>query len=130
MAAGTIVQTHTGNRGSLECLSIAWTAGTDAAAGTVAATISRIEGTIEKIVFVPGTTTTQPDDNYDVTLSDQDGFDVLRGKGANLDEATNTEHDCITGTPVYHYPTMGLLTLAISGAGASNTGTIRVFFRR
>jgi len=127
--AGTVTLSEKGRRDGLLCYSIDWLSD---ASGVVSGTISQIEGTIERIVYLPNTESgTQPDDNYDVTLADENGLDVLRGTGANLDEA-NASQVVTTGgdASVLPYATCGLLTLAIAGAGATNTGTIRIYFRR
>jgi len=127
--AGTVTLTQKGWRDGLLCYSIAWLSD---ASGNATGTISEIEGTIERIVYLPNTdSSTQPDDNYDVTLLDENGLDVLRGTGANLDE-TNASQVVPTGgdAAVLPHATCGLLALAVSGAGAANVGTIRLYFRR
>lgn len=118
-------------------------------AGTV--TIAEtIHGTIKKIVFswtstaggaADGTTTlpydgkliglttnpdaTAPTDNYDLTVTDVDGHDVLLGAGADRDTA-NTEHvaeaslGAVAGSK---------LTFTIAAAGDSKVGVAILWIR-
>lgn len=83
---GSVVVTHytQGNVRKLSCLCTA-----DAAAATFPDTVlPGIEGRLLALVTNPGAV--QPTDNYDVTVEDQHGYDVLEGVGANRD-TLNTE---------------------------------------
>lgn len=125
MAAGTVAVTEE-NWGSVKKIKFVWTAGTDGDAGTASgSTTTTYEGKLIQATTVPGTGGTQPDDNYDVTLTDADSVDLLAGNGANRDE-TNTEHITLTNLGAVK---ADALTLSVSGAGASNTGTVYVYIR-
>lgn len=63
-----------------------------------------------------------PTDNYDITITDADGFDVLQGTGANRDTA-NTE----TAVPTTDSPVYGPLTLNVTNAGASKEGVVILY---
>ena len=47
-------------------------------------------GEIVRFVAVPDAGGTQPTDNFDVVLNDQDGYDILAASGANLSNAAAT----------------------------------------
>jgi len=129
--AGTVTVTMSGSDSEringLERASIAWAT---SAGAECSGLVSRIQGTVEKVVFVPGAGGAQPSPAYDVTLKDQDGLDVLGGTGADLANDTVVVADLTDADPVFPIATAGLLTLDVLNAGASKTGTVRVFFRR
>ena len=124
MAAGTVTITEK-NWGSVKKIKFAWVAGTAGDAGTASgATVNAYDGKLILLSTVPSVSA-QPDDNYDITITDSDSVDLLAGNGANRDE-TNTEF--VT------YANMGAvagsaLTINVSGAGASNEGTAYLYIR-
>jgi len=72
----------------LLCKTIIWHSDTDG--NCIKANIGRLQGTIERINFRPSLTSGgQPSDNYDVTLTDVFGFDVLGGAGINLSNSVS-----------------------------------------
>lgn len=98
---------------------------------------AELDGVLELLRTVPGADAAQPDDNYDVTLENEDGVDVLQGAGANRDE-TNAEevvpllaHQTLGVTDAWlKVPVAGLHTLKVAHAGALNKGTVVVLVRR
>ena len=134
--AGSIVETLTKDpRTGIRKLDLAWTS--HSSNGTVSGTDTTLfdGGEILRVVTVPGTSTPQPDDNYDITLLDPDGADVLLGRGANRDEA-NTEQivpimDDGQGTPQYfgRVFAIGPLELNIATAGNSKEGQVIIYWR-
>lgn len=90
-----------------------------------------VSGTIVRVTFDPGAVA--PTDNWDVTLTDPHGIDVLAGQGANIDTA-NTSHVC-PGMPITDGTTVGVvpiavaddLILAIANAGDSKTGKVILY---
>src|SRR4051812_32088221 len=116
--------------GVINKLTLAWTSASD---GTATFTTSKINGTILRCATNPGSAA--PTDDWDVTLTDEDGLDVLAGQGANRD-TTNSEHFCPglplkdgTTTSVVPIVVNGPLALSVSGAGSAKTGTIVIYFR-
>ncbi len=107
---------------SVRKIKFAWVAAGGSADGT---TTLPFTGAIERLVTVPSTAGTQPDDNYDVVVNDEDGNDVLMGAGANRDE-TNTEQVLASSLGVV---TNDKLTLAVTNAGATNAGTVYLYIR-
>lgn len=101
------------------------------ASGTCTALVNGIAGQVVRLYYDPGAngvapSGASPSANYDITLSDQYGFDVLRGTGQNLSATVNK---------TVSWPTSGewvqdTLTLSVSGAGASGEGTLRIVTRR
>lgn len=128
--AGTVVQTPylLGNIGRLSFLCTA-----DAADATFPDTVvtTPVEGRLLKLVTNPGAV--QPTDNYDVTLEDQHGHDVLEGVGANRD-TLNTEEVPIVYSGTGTHPCVDdsdTLTLKIAGnAVNSAVVAIDVYFAR
>ena len=106
---------------------ISWTSNGD---GNATDTTTKIRGTIERIDFVPGSGDVQPTDQYDVTLQDVNGFDALLAQGANLSNSTASRVVRTGTSPVLPYATIGPLSLSVSGAGDSNSGTILIYVRR
>ena len=87
-------------------------------------TTNYYNGTILLVATVPGTAGDQPDDNYDLTLENADGVDMLAGQGANRDE-TNTEF-ISSGMGAF---TAEKIVLSITNAGAGGEGTVYVWIK-
>lgn len=114
-----------GNR-HLEVIVITWTAHTDGTFTSYA--IGNVYGTLERMVTNPGSTA--PQANYDITITDADGFDVLGGTGANRHE-TNTEEAAIAFGTYFQRTVAGPLTLNISGNNVNGaTGTVSLYVKR
>ncbi len=109
--------------GPVKKITFEWTS--DAAGDATLVTTKAYNGVIERFVTVPGTGGDQPADNYDVTVEDGDGVDVLMGEGANRSD-TNTEQVGRADLGVVAYST---LTLEVENAGASNTGVVHLYIR-
>lgn len=95
-----------------------------------------VPGHLERVVTLPGTGDAQPD-SYGITLKDEHGLDLLDEQGAGRSQ-TLTEQifprfgtEDLVGSNTYgqlFQPLVcGKLTLAVSGAGASNQGTVYVY---
>jgi hypothetical protein len=86
-------------------------------------------------VVVPDSGGTQPTDNYDMTLDDEDNVDLLSAQAANLDNATT--YNLCGGVTVYDgassnaipFVVNGTLTLEITNAGSENGGIVRIYWR-
>lgn len=109
---------------------------TSNASGVASDTINLVQGgELVGVQFAPGTSGNQPTDAYDVTVLDAYNFDVLMGQGANLSNSTVTKvcptiaaKDGTT-TSTGPQPVSGTLTVAVSNAGNTKSGTI-VFWVR
>lgn len=86
-------------------------------------------GTLVKMRTDPDGTDA-PTDNYDITLLDADGLDVLGGAGANRDTA-NVE-DAYPAAGTYFRPVIegGTYYPTIAAAGAAKAGEIELFIAR
>ncbi len=109
-------------------VSFAWTSN---ASGAVNGTLTgKLGGVISRVVFVPGATTAQPTDLYDVTLLDEHGMDVLAGKGANLSNATSTQICPLIGDgTTTNQPVVinGTLELQVTNAGNAKSGAVHIY---
>lgn len=123
--AGTVTTTENTHR-SVKKVVFAWTSGTLAESGTAAATTTQAyDGQVIGLTTIPGTGGDAPSLNYDVTVADADGHDVLIGAGLNRSD-TATEHVASASLAGVAGST---LTLSVSGAGDANKGTVIVFIR-
>jgi hypothetical protein len=98
---------------------------TDTGAVVSASTVA-YDGLLERVVFDPDAAGTQPTDQYDVTITDPDGNDVLAGLGANLTNASTvvkTHADGLTAVGGQ------ILTLNVTNAGNAKGGLVIVYLR-
>lgn len=106
-------------------IAFAWTSenGGGNAGKATKTTLDSYTGEIIRLVTVPGAAPNAPTDDYDITITDEDGTDVLMGAGANRDTA-NTEQvlpvllGCVANDK---------LTLNVSGAGNAKKGTVYLY---
>ncbi len=80
-------------------------------------TVNGYFGRVVALVTDPDAGGLAPDDNYSITITDVEGYDVMQGAGASRDTA-NTE----TAVPTAYSIAHGNLTLNVSGAGSANSG--------
>lgn len=95
-------------------------------AGQVPTTTYKYTGELVRLITIPAGSTSAPDDNYDVTVLDEDGYDVLMSGGLNRDTA-NTEQVLGSSLGVCLNTT---LSLRIAGAGDANGGTVILYIKR
>jgi hypothetical protein len=88
--------------------------------GTLTAVVS---GILYRVAFIPDGGGTQPSDLYDVVLDDVDGVDVLAANGANLSNATSSQHTD-AGRAID-----GKLELKITNAGDAKGGLVALYIR-
>ena len=84
-------------------------------------------GSIIRAEWDPASGADAPTDNYDVTLVDTSGVDLLMGTGADRDTA-NTEVT-LFGTPIYQDGKRDV-DLTIANAGATNGGVFTIWVRQ
>ena len=96
-----------------------------------------LNGEIVRVVTVPGAGANQPDDNYDVTLVDAYGIDVLRSMGTNRDE-TNTEEFvpyttdeviAMVQEAIFHEYLSGRYTFTVAAAGDTLSGQAVLYLK-
>lgn len=114
------------NQPFVRSLTVAWTSN---ASGSVTATINSVRGHITRIVTDPGSAA--PTDNYDITLTDSSGIDLLRGRGANRDTANSEMFVPLIGdggTTTTLISMTPNLTLSITNAGNAKTGSFIIYY--
>lgn len=138
--AGTMTITYddgqdgAGFRGRIRKIVADWTS--DAADGTCSGTTRKISGRLIKAVTDPGSVA--PTDDYDISITDEEGSDVLspcQNTLANRD-STSTEQVYFlvkdtAGTPLaqsLHPAVCDQLTISISNAGNSKTGQLIMYY--
>jgi hypothetical protein len=121
----------------LEVWTLDWTSDAN---GNVVANIEQMTGTIMRAVTNPEDGATSPTANYDITLSDSDGIDLLTGLAANR-SATDNENICPLFTQtiadsastnvLQSVPVVaGDVDLAITNAGAARGGILKVYLMK
>ncbi|MDH5664753.1 MAG: hypothetical protein OEY10_00445 [Nitrosopumilus sp.] len=98
----------------------------DDTTGAVSGSTKRINGRIVKVVTDPSATA--PTALYDITITDDEGIDVIQGLGANR-SATVTEEVSVvyTGTSNNVYVN-DILTINVTNAGNSKQGQIIIYY--
>lgn len=112
--------TYGGSR-KLRRITVDWTA--DGAGDTTESI--EVDGVIVRFITDPDANA--PSVDYDVTVIDEFGLDLLDGQGADR-HTSNTEHVLLAGgsntTHVYHE---GTCTVTIANAGSGNQGQVVLF---
>lgn len=98
-----------------------------AADGTATGSTSwnQYSGEVLGFTTIPAAAGSAPTDNYDITITDADGHDILLGAGANRDTA-NTEHVTRASLAVAAHTA---LTINVSNAGDTKGGVAIVYLR-
>lgn len=129
MAAGSVsalelADNRTNRHGSIATLEIEWTS---SSGGAVSHALGTINGLLCAMETDPDATDA-PSPNYDITITDAYGIDVLAGAGIDRHTSTNEIAYPVVGT--YFQPVMsGAYTLVIAGAGDAKKGKIKLFLR-
>lgn len=124
MADGTMTLTETVH-GSVKKIRAAWTSGTAGEGGTASAQTSKVyDGKLISLITDPDGAAA-PTDNYDVTVADVDGDDVLGAGGLNRD-AANTE---VVGEASLGAVAGSKLTISVAAAGDAKAGVVTLFIR-
>jgi len=111
--------------GSVKKIKFEWATLSSSSGGTTGTTSYAYNGAVERLVTVPGASAAAPTANYDVVVNDQDSTDILMGGGANRHSA-NTEQVARSSLGVV---ANDKLTLAITNAGSSHSGTVYLYLR-
>jgi len=128
MAVGSVTETLY-EIGNVKVLKMAVTANSsDGLLADHAVTSSLPQSGFRVIKLVTNPGSTKPDDNYDITLKDSLGIDILQGLGVNRDE-TNTEETPIVYSGTSLHPVVAgyeTLTLGFSGS-TKNSATFDAY---
>ena len=93
----------------------------DASATSTSAAFS---GQILRVECVPDSSTTQPSDQYDITLTTADSIDVLYGQGANLSNSSTVAIVSNLGVIAND-----VLSLTVANGGNAKGGLVYVYIR-
>ena len=89
-----------------------------------------VHGTPLAVVFIPDTGGTTPADQYDVTILDADGADILRGQGADRAQTySDTTEQLTYGDATEPRTFDSILSLVVANAGNAKGGQIVMYFR-
>lgn len=119
--AGTVTTTEITHT-SVRKLTFAWTSSAGGAAD--GASTAAFDGAIIGLTTIPSGAAA-PTVNYDITVVDADGHDVLLGAGANRSD-TATEH--VAGSSLAGVAG-SQLTLHVTNAGNAKQGTVILYVR-
>lgn len=110
----------------------AWTSDGD---GNASATTGKVSGWLVKGATNPGATA--PTDDYDIAITDADGVNVLSACDDDLQDRDTANSEEVyflvkdhAGTPLaqsLHPVVNGVLTVAVSNAGASKEGVVTLY---
>ena len=84
----------------------------------------KVSGKVKRVVTNPDNTDT-PDANWDLTLTDEDGVDILEGAGANRDAGGTGVSEGITLT--VSELVASKLTFTVANAGGAKKGVVKVY---
>tara|TARA_R110000824_G_scaffold4035_3_gene19182 strand:- start:2425 stop:2808 length:384 start_codon:yes stop_codon:yes gene_type:complete len=125
--AGTITTTVTKN-GALSKYKMDWLS--DASGDVDVDAIPMIQGEIQSVHYFPDAGGTQPSDNYDLTMADSFGVDILTGTGANLSQTTDTYAVPALSTYFKVVIEAGSYDLVVANAGNAKGGIVEVIVRQ
>lgn len=113
---------------NLRVIKAAWKA--DGSGDKADGTLPSIKGKITKVVTDPGSTA--PADNYDITILDAQGVDVMGGALANRDTANSEQAIPLSGAlafPGGGVPVYGPLTISFTNqANADCDGEVYIYY--
>ena len=112
---------------SVKEITWAWATGSSSSGATSGTTSYVYDGVLLGLVCIPGADAAQPSSAYDVTITPgrHTGVDLLLGAGANLSNAATVYKKTGSLAAVAH----DTLTLNVSGAGSSHSGTVILLVR-
>jgi len=123
MAAGTVTITEE-TYGTIKKIKFSWTSGDGAEDGTASGQTTNVySGKILGLATDPGSPA--PTDDYDITVTDEDGMDVLMGGGADRDTA-NTEYVLSASLGAV---ANDKLTINVAAAGTNKKGIAYLYIR-
>jgi len=100
-------------------VTFAWTS--DATGEATVSTTNYFTGCIKRVVFAPDTVAS-PTDNYDITILDSDGTDVLLGNGSNRSGSNIEQFTPVSTTKIETLIEKTKLTIYVTNAGSHKKG--------
>jgi len=94
------------------------------AGGAASEQTKKVSGKVKRMVTNPDNTDT-PSANWDLTITDEDGVDILEGEGANRDPAGagTSEGYAFTISELI----ASKLTFTVANAGAAKKGVVKLY---
>jgi hypothetical protein len=124
--AGSITTTSS-KKNSLVKYSMDWLS--DSSGDVDVDAIAMVQGEIQSVHYFPDAGGTQPTDNYDLTMADSYGVDILTATGANLSQTTDTWAVPALSTYFKVVIEAGSYDLVIENAGNAKGGIVEVLVR-
>ena len=122
--ASSVTIEETNARGlSVKKIKFTWTAHTDGVVSPVTTTYA-YTGKVERFITDPDAGVA-PTDNYDITIIDSDGYDILHAAGTDRDTSV-TEQVLATSLGIV---CSSKLTFAVANAGSGGKGVAYVYIR-
>jgi len=106
------------------CATVTWAFTTDAD-GDVTEESATVNGQINRVVTNPDDTDT-PTTNWDLTIVDEDGIDILGGNGANRDAADSGASEQAAPS-VAGLAVASTLTFTVENGGNAKKGAVTVY---
>jgi hypothetical protein len=125
--AGTVVLTDK-KIGTMRKVTFDWLSTSSGAASYTM--VSPVRGIMYRQVLIPDSSTaTAPSTDYDVTVLDADGVDVLHGAG--IAQSNTTITDIVLGSSGYYAPTAveDIIILSVTDAGNAKGGKVILYIR-
>lgn len=113
--------------GSVKKIGWTWVSAADGTVGAAlvnSTTTTAYNGAVLRAVFVPNAGGTQPDDDYDVEILDEDGYDILAAQGDNLSHAA-----AVTKVASMGAVANDKIKLSVTNAGAGKGGVVYLYVR-
>jgi len=125
MAGSSVTITRSGVNEPVKRIKFAWVSDdtTGVASGT---TTFSVDGQIHRITTDPGATA--PTADYDITLKDDTGVDVLQGLAADRHTSNTEDVNVVYSSTSVHPLVKSPLTLAVTNAGNSKVGDLYVYY--
>lgn len=118
-----------GNKGRIRRILVSWTSD---ASGDASGTSLKVNGYLLKGVTVP---TDGPTDDYDITLTDSDGADLLENSEADLTNRDTTDTETVSfaltdgAAPIAAYPAVcSEITVTVAAAGNTKSGLLVLYY--
>ncbi len=124
MAAGSVTITEE-KHGTIKKIKFAWVSGDGAEDGTAIGQTTHVySGKILGLATDPGSPA--PTDNYTITITDEDGMDILMGAATGNRDTANTEYILST---LLGAVANDKLTINVSSAGTNKVGIAYLYIR-
>jgi len=121
----TLTKTIDDRHGKLPVAVWTWAFTTNGDGNAEEMTAHEVNGLIQRVVTVPDGAET-PSANWDLTIEDVDGADVLGGHGLNRDSGdTGAIEQCVP--EILLCAVASKLTFKVANGGATKEGTVRLY---